>query len=116
LHDFHLQIQQMHNILNNHLKHKQINIGPVKEKIVFYKNIKEIKLKLYYNILSIILTFIVCYIYINQIIFILIKYLLYNMESHRFIFTKFTEVFYTYIRISLISSILICFPFILFNI
>lgn len=83
---------------------------------LLYKNIQEIKLRCYYSILSIVLTFITCYLYINQIIYVLTTYLLNNMHSHRFIFTKVTEVFYTYIQISIITSLLICFPFILFNI
>lgn len=86
-----------------------------KNSSLFFKNIKELKLRLNYTIFSLILTFITCYIYINQIIYLLTYYLLYNMNSHRFIFTKLTEVFYTYIQFASISSLLICFPFILFN-
>lgn len=82
---------------------------------LFYKNVKELKLRFYYIIFSIFSTFITCYIYIDQIMYVLTHYLLYNMSSHRFIFTKLTEVFYTYIQFSLISSLLICFPFILIN-
>ena len=61
-------------------------------------------------------TFISCYLYINQIIYIIVNYLLYNMNSHRLIFTKITEVFYTYLKISLTFSLLICFPFIILQI
>ena len=83
--------------------------------ILFYKNIKELQYRFYYIILSIILTFICSYFYINQIIFVITKYLLYSMNSQRFIFTKITEVFYTYIQFSLITSLFICLPFILIN-
>lgn len=82
---------------------------------IFYDNIKELEYRGYYIILSILNTFIVSYYYINQIIFVITKYLLCNMESQRFIFTKITEVFYTYIQFSLITSLFITIPFILLN-
>lgn len=88
----------------------------IENSFLFYKNIKEITFRGYYIIFSILLTFIFCYIYIDQIIYLFTHHLLSNMSSNRLIFTKLTEVFYTYIQISFISSLLICFPFILINI
>ena len=82
---------------------------------LFYKNVKEITFRGYYIIFSIILTFIACYIYIDQIIYLLTRHLLSNMSSNRLIFTTLTEVFNVYIKISFISSLLICLPFLLIH-
>jgi len=49
----------------------------------------------------------------EQLIYILIKYLLYNMSSHRFIFTKLTQILITYIKFSIILGLIINIPFIL---
>lgn len=57
-----------------------------------FSQVKELKIKFFYMLLSFMLTFIACYSYINQIIYKLTIHLLSNMNSPRFIFTKLTEV------------------------
>lgn len=76
---------------------------------------RELKYKIFYSILTIILTSLSCYIYINQLMYVLTYYLLYNMNSQRFIFTKLTELFFTYIKFSLISGLFFSLPCILFS-
>ena len=73
----------------------------------------EVKYRICYIILSIILTFFICYLYKEQFIYLLKNYLLYNMASHRFIFTKLTQILITYIKFSIILSFFINIPFII---
>ena len=76
---------------------------------------KEIKFKLIYSLISIIITSIVCYNFINQLIYLITAYLLHNMNSHRFIFNELTEVFFTYLKFSIILGFFFTLPFIIFN-
>lgn len=73
----------------------------------------ELKYRFFYIILSLLITSVFCYILKEQLIYILIKYLLYNMSSHRFIFTKLTQILITYIKFSFILAFFINIPFIL---
>lgn len=82
---------------------------------VFFYYVKELKYKFMYSLLSILMTIITCYIYINQLIYVFSSTLLHYMNSHRFIFTQLTEVFFTYFKFSIIIGILISIPFILIN-
>ena len=75
----------------------------------------EIKYRIFYIILSIIFTFIICYLYKEQFIYLLTNYLLYNMASHRFIFTKLTQILITYIKFSIFLSLFINIPFIILH-
>ena len=75
----------------------------------------EIKWRIIYIIFSIINTSIICYFYKDQITYILTNYLLYNMNSHRFIFTDLSQVFFIYIKIVLFVSIIINVPFIILH-
>ena len=77
---------------------------------------KELKYRLYYSLFSIILTIICCYIYIDPIIYVLTKYLLINMNSHRFIFNQLINILYIYIKLSIFLGIFINIPFCLLNI
>ena len=75
----------------------------------------EIKYRIFYIIISLLITFIVSYLYKEQLIYLLTHYLLYNMASHRFIFTKLTQILLTYIKFSIILSFFINVPFILLH-
>ena len=77
--------------------------------------IKEIRFKIFYSFLTILITSLSCYLYINQLIYFLASYLLHNMNSQRFIFTKLTELFTTYLKFSLITGSIISIPFIIFS-
>jgi sec-independent protein translocase protein TatC len=81
---------------------------------VFEYFIKEFKLKIFYSVLTIILTSISCYIYIKQLIYLITFYLLDNMYTNRFIFTQLTEVFFTYFKFSIFCGILFSLPIIFF--
>ena len=83
---------------------------------IFYLYLNELKLRFLYCCLTIIISSIICYIYSDQIIYILTNNLLSNMKSHRFIFTTLTEIFFTYIKFSIITGVLISWPFIIFQI
>lgn len=75
----------------------------------------ELKYRFLYIIFSILITSIFCYILKEQLIYLLIKYLLYNMSSHRFIFTQLTQILITYIKFSVILSFFINIPFIILH-
>lgn len=75
----------------------------------------EIKYRFIYIILSFLITSIFCYILKEQLLYLLIKYLLYNMSSHRFIFTKLTQILITYIKFSLIFAFFYNLPFLLMH-
>lgn len=75
----------------------------------------ELKYRFIYIIISILITSFFCYILKEQLIYLLIKYLLYNMSSHRFIFTKLTQILITYIKFSVILAFFINIPFILLH-
>lgn len=82
---------------------------------LFKYYVKELKLKTLYSLLTILITIISCYVHINQLIYIFTSYLLNNMNSHRFIFTGLTEVFFTYIKFAFIIGLFFSIPFILLN-
>jgi len=73
---------------------------------------KEIQIRFKYIILSLIFTTIISYFFKEQLIFFFTKHLLYNMLSHRFIFTELTKILLTYLKIVLVFSIFINIPFI----
>ena len=82
----------------------------------FSQSLQELKLRGFYSLFSFIFTFFICYLYINQIIFLLTNFLLSNMNSPRFIFNNITEILYTYIKFAFITTFLICIPFISLNV
>jgi|688.fasta_scaffold06839_21 sec-independent protein translocase protein TatC len=77
----------------------------------FFFFFTEIKYRIFYIFLSILITFFVCYFYKEQLVFLLTKTLLYNMNSHRFIFTTLIEIFFSYIYFCIYFSIIINIPF-----
>ena len=82
---------------------------------IYLHYIFEVKLRFLYVIFSIINTFFISYLYKNQIIFIITKYLLNNMNSHRFIFTDLTLVLFIHLKLILFISILINIPFLIIH-
>lgn len=82
-------------------------------KKLFFKNAYELKIRLLYILLSLILTLICCYIYSDAIIYILVNPILIKMNSQRFIFTSLKEIFLLYLKISFILSLLFTLPILL---
>jgi sec-independent protein translocase protein TatC len=82
---------------------------------LFFKYLNELKFRIFYSFLTILISFICCYIYSDQIIYLFTNYLLVNMNSHRFIFTNLTNILITYIKFSLVVSIAISIPIILLH-
>lgn len=81
----------------------------------FYEYILEIKKRILYSCLSLIITFVIIFYYKDVTVFLLTKYLLYNMTSHRFIFTEVTSMFFVYIKYCFLVSFFFNMPFILFH-
>ena len=84
-------------------------------KFQFKKHFLELKFKLFYSFLTIIITTISCYFKIYPILYIFSKYLLYNINSSKFFFSNIVQIFFTYLEISFYISITISFPFLLLN-
>ena len=82
---------------------------------LFFRYLNELKFRFFYSFLTILISFICCYIYSDQIIYLFTNYLLVNMNSHRFIFTNLTHILITYIKFSLVISILVSMPIILIH-
>ena len=61
------------------------------------------------------LTICMCYLKIEPILYILSKYLLTHIQSSKFFFSEITQIFFSYIYISINTTIIICIPFILLN-
>nr|YP_009317210.1 Sec-independent protein translocase TatC [Palpitomonas bilix]YP_009317275.1 Sec-independent protein translocase TatC [Palpitomonas bilix]BAV82378.1 Sec-independent protein translocase TatC [Palpitomonas bilix]BAV82443.1 Sec-independent protein translocase TatC [Palpitomonas bilix] len=93
---------------------------------MLYIYIKELNFRLLYCFFSLLITWIVCYIYSNQIVFLLSKPLLINsgnfllgsntFNPRFFIFTNLTEAFEIYLFLAFVSSLVFTGPFILYNI
>ena len=79
-------------------------------KKLFFKNAYELKLRCYYSLLSIIVTFCICYLYSDAIIYLFVNTILIKMDSQRFIFTSLKEIFFMYIKFSFLSGIFFSFP------
>lgn len=94
------------------LKMYNINFITYNKKL-FFKNAYELKIRLLYILLSLILTIICCYIYSDAIIYVLVNPILIKMNSQRFIFTSLKEIFFLYLKISLILSLIFTLPIIL---
>ena len=86
----------------------------VPEKSSIYYHFKEFKLRMGYLVFSFLTTFLICYYYSFEILYLFVKPLLnYNKN---FIFTDLTEAFYTTIQLNLIVSIYMLIPFIMYHI
>ena len=86
----------------------------IPEKSSIYYHFKEFKLRISYLVFSFLTTFLICYYYSFEILYLFVKPLLnYNKN---FIFTDLTEAFYTTIQLNLIVSIYMLIPFITYHI
>ena len=81
--------------------------------INFQYHLLEIKLRLIYLIVSTICTFLISYNCRSELVFIIGKPFL-ELEQ-TFIFLELTEAFYTFIRISVIITMIIMIPFLLYH-
>lgn len=87
-------------------------------------HLTELRIRVLYCIFSIFLTFISCYYYSEQIFYLLAKPLMDEVQNtgelsdlgkRYFIYTDVTEAFITYIKVSLFTSVYICFPVIMYQ-
>ena len=86
----------------------------IPEKSSIYYHFKEFKLRISYLVFSFLTTFLICYYYSFEILYLFVKPLLnYNKN---FIFTDLTEAFYTTIQLNFIVSIYMLIPFITYHI
>ena len=76
----------------------------------------ELKFLILYNLIMFGITLITTYWNLNSILYVLSKYLLFNMSSARFFFSDLTQILYIYIELSVFISILACIPFHLLSI
>ena len=80
----------------------------VTEKSSIFFLVLEVKLRMLYLVFSFLITFLICYYYSFEILYLFVKPLLnYNKN---FIFTDLTEAFYTTIKLNFIISILTLIP------
>ncbi len=86
-------------------------------------HLTELRIRIIYCIFSILITFLTCYYFSEQIFYILAKPLMDqntenipNFGKRNFIYTDITEAFITYIKISLLASVYVCFPVIMYQI
>ena len=80
---------------------------------IFYHHFFELKLRLKYLIFSLLITFLTCYYYCFEIIYIFTKPFLCHIKY--FIFTDLTEAFYTSIEISFFFSFYVIIPLLLYQ-
>lgn len=79
-------------------------------KHLFLNNFYELKLRFYYIIFTFLITFITCYFFCDNILYILTHSLFKYMKSQRFIYTNLIEIFNINIKVSLtLAFILIIF-------
>ena len=85
-----------------------------------YKNLikyfSDLSIHFFYIIITFFLTFIICYIKSDALIYIIIKPFLIKMYAHRFIFTGLLEIFFIYFKFSFFFTNLLIFPIILIHI
>ena len=85
------------------------------QNIILFQHMYELKYRSLYLLLCFILTFFVSYEFATEIIYILIKPLLINKVEH-LIYTNITEAFFTFLNISLMSSLIIIIPFFFYQV
>lgn len=88
-------------------------VTKAKNKSSVYYHIKELKLRTYYLCFSFFITFLSCYYYSFEILYLFVKPFL-SYEKH-FIFTDLTEAFYTTIQLNFIVSIYLLLPFLIYQ-
>jgi sec-independent protein translocase protein TatC len=77
--------------------------------------ILELTYKFIYSILLFFITAIFCYWNIDSILYLLSKYLLTEIQSHRFLFNNLIQIFYIHLKLAFFFSIILSVPFIFFN-
>ena len=85
------------------------------QNIILFQHVYELKYRSLYLFLCFILTFFTSYEFATEIIYIFIKPLLINKIEH-LIYTNITEAFFTFINVSLMSSLIIIIPFLFYQI
>ena len=75
-------------------------------KHLFLNNFYELKLRLYYIAFTFIVTFITCYFFCENILFLLINPLFKYMNSQRFIYNNLIEMFFINIKLSIILTVI----------
>ncbi len=83
--------------------------------LTWYQYFIELKFKIFYTFLMYGFTVIICYNYKFQILYLLSKHILSNINSNKFFYNNITQLVYFYIEISCWISFLIIIPFIFFN-
>ena len=90
----------------------------INKNIILFNHMYELKYRFFYYIFSNIITIIVSYEFSNELIYILVKPLLYN-KTHKIdqlIFTNITEAFFTFINISIFFALYFTLPILFYHI
>lgn len=82
----------------------------------FFDHFKEIKVRIAYTFLSFLATFLICYTYSTELFYVLTFPLSKTQYSDNFIYTNMVEIIYLYIKISLICSLYVTLPLILYHV
>ena len=86
------------------------------EKMSFLDHLGELRKRLLWSFLAILVFFIPAYAFSNEIFDFLMKPLIENLpEGSSLIFTRPTEGFTTYLKVSFFASVLLAVPFILYQ-
>ena len=84
-----------------------------KQKFIFF--IKHLNLRLVYSLLSFAIALLCCYCYSDPLLYLFIKPFLLEIYSNRFIFTNLIEIFFTYIKFSCLTALIIALPILIFQ-
>jgi len=86
--------------------------------ILFLNHFYELRYRIYYYIISNIITTLVAYEYSTELIYLFARPLLINKthEVNQLIYTNITEAFFTFLNISLFSSIFLTIPILLYQV
>ena len=80
-----------------------------------FNHIKELKLRIIYILITIIINLIICFYFYEEIFFI-ISYSLFQIKNVSFIYTDLSEAFIVYIKLTIIFSLFFTYPIILMQI
>ena len=82
----------------------------------FLEHVQELRKRIIYSLIPILLFFIPCYIFSKQLFSLLMNPIIKSLpEGSSLIFTRPAEGFLTYLKVSLFFSFFLSFPFILYN-
>lgn len=82
----------------------------------FLNHINEIKYRFLYSFLSYIITVVILYLNIDNLLYFIIKPLLNTSYKGEFIYTNLIEIVYLYLKVSFISSLFFTIPLFLYQI